>query len=96
MSPRPGVGAVGICADWDHRLSANAELFDDFGVVDALQGDRRESEMAVAELSLDDAQRHTLARRLDGVRVAQFVGREAAPDARPDAGPSQVRPRGGA
>jgi predicted ATPase len=50
----------------------------------------------LAELALDDDRRHPLAGQLDGVRVAQSVGREAAPDADPDGGPSQLRPRGGA
>jgi hypothetical protein len=43
--------------------------FDDLGVVDALQVDRRDAEVAVAELPLDDDQRHPFARQLDGVRV---------------------------
>jgi hypothetical protein len=33
------------------------------------------------ELALDDDQRHALAGHLDGVRVAQLVGREASPHA---------------
>ena len=36
----------------------------------------------MAELALDDVQRHALARELERVRVAQLVGREPAPDAR--------------
>ena len=35
----------------------------------------------MAELALDDVERHALAGELDGVGVAQLVGREAAPDA---------------
>jgi len=35
----------------------------------------------VPELALDDVHGHTFAREVDGVRVAQLVGREAAPDA---------------
>ena len=34
----------------------------------------------MAELALDDVERHALASELDGVRVAQLVRREAAPD----------------
>jgi hypothetical protein len=33
----------------------------------------------VAELALDDDERHTLTRHLDGVRVTQLVRREAPP-----------------
>jgi hypothetical protein len=39
---------------------------DDLGVVDALQVDRRDAEVAVAELTLDDDQGHALAREFDG------------------------------
>jgi hypothetical protein len=41
------------------------------GVVDALQIDRRDAEGAVAELALDDDQRHALAGHLHGVRVPE-------------------------
>ena len=37
--------------------------------------------MRVAELTLDQRQRDPLVHQLDGVRVAQLVGREPAPDA---------------
>ena len=37
--------------------------------------------LRVAELALDDDQRHALARHLDRVRVAQLVRREASPHA---------------
>jgi hypothetical protein len=36
----------------------------------------------VAELALDDVQRHALAGELDRVRVTQLVRRKAPPDAR--------------
>jgi hypothetical protein len=36
----------------------------------------------VAELALNDVQRHALARELERVRVAQLMRREPAPDAR--------------
>jgi hypothetical protein len=42
------------CCDWDHRLASGMYGLDDFGVVDALQVDRRDAEVAVAELALDD------------------------------------------
>jgi hypothetical protein len=35
---------------------------------------RRDSQVGVPELALDDDQRHTLAGHLDGVRLAQLVG----------------------
>jgi hypothetical protein len=52
---------------------------DDLGVVDALEVDGGDAEVAVAELALDDDQRHTFARHLDCVRVAKLVRREASP-----------------
>ena len=54
---------------------------DDLGVVDALQVDRRDAEVAVAELALDDDQRHALARELNSMGVPELVRREAPPDA---------------
>src|SRR5215212_8730553 len=63
----------------DHRRAAGVDGVDDLGVVDALQIDRGDAEVGVAELALDDDQRHALAGHLDGVRVAQLVRREAPP-----------------
>ena len=54
---------------------------DDLGAVDALEVDRRDAEVGMAELALDDDQRDTLARHLDGVGVAELVRRESSPDA---------------
>ena len=70
--------------------------FDDLGVVDALQVDRRDAEVVVAELALDHDQRHAFARQLDGVRVPELVRREASAHAGRDGGPAQVRSGGGA
>lgn len=50
---------------------------DDLLGVDALQIDRRCAEVRVAELTLDDVQRDTLASELERVSVAQLVRREA-------------------
>src|SRR3954451_6916889 len=61
----------------DHRRAAGVDGVDDLGVVDAVQIDRVDAEVAVAELALDDDQRHAFAGHLDGMRVAQLVGREA-------------------
>jgi hypothetical protein len=55
---------------------------DDLGVVDALEIDRGDAEVAVAELALNDDERHSLVRHLDGVAVAELVGREAPANAR--------------
>jgi len=74
---------------------ASVDRLDDLGTVDALQVDRRDAEVAVAQLALDDDQRHPLARQFDGVRVRDLVGREASPHAVPDGGPAQVGSRGG-
>jgi hypothetical protein len=46
---------------------------DDLGVVDPLQVHGRDPEVAVAELALDDDERHAFAGQLDSVRVAKFV-----------------------
>jgi hypothetical protein len=43
------------------------------GVVDALQLDRRDSEVRVTQLALDDDQRDALAGHLDAVRVAKLM-----------------------
>jgi len=47
----------------------------------------------LAELALDDDQRHAFARKLDGMGVPELVGGEAPPDPRVDGGPAHVRPR---
>jgi hypothetical protein len=70
------------CVDRDHRLAAGVHGVDDFGVVDALDVDRRDAEVAVAQLALDDDQRDALARQLNGMRVTQLVGCEAPPNTR--------------
>jgi hypothetical protein len=56
------------------------DRLDDLGVVDAMEIDGRDAEVAVAELALDDDERHAFARHLDGVRVAELVRREPPPD----------------
>jgi hypothetical protein len=72
------------------------DRLDDLGVVDALQVDRRDAEVAVAELALDDDQRHALARELDGMRVPELVWRETPPDTGFESGSAQIGSRGGA
>jgi hypothetical protein len=61
---------------------------DDLGVVDALQIDGGDAEVAVAELALDHDQRHAFARRFDRVRVSELVRREAPPDTGVDGRPA--------
>src|SRR5215204_689657 len=65
----------------DHRGAAGVDGVDDLGVVDALEVDRGDAEVGVAELALDDDQRYALARHLDGVGVSELVWREASPHA---------------
>jgi hypothetical protein len=57
------------------------DRFDYFGVVDALQIDRGDAEVAVSELALDDDQWHALAGHLDRVCVTQLVRSEASANA---------------
>jgi hypothetical protein len=54
---------------------------DDLLRVDALEVDGGRAEVGVAELALDDVQRHALAGEFERVRVAQLVRREPPPDA---------------
>ena len=65
----------------DHRRAAGVDGVDDLGVIDALEIDRGDAEVGVAELALDDDKWHALAGHLDGVRVAQLVRRKASPHA---------------
>jgi hypothetical protein len=58
---------------------------DDLGIVNVLQIDRRDAEVAVAELPLDDYERHPFASHLDGVGVTQLMWSEPSTDARGDA-----------
>jgi hypothetical protein len=48
----------------------------------------------VAELALDDDQRHAFARELDGVDVPELMRREAPADASLDRGPPHIRSGG--
>jgi hypothetical protein len=56
---------------------------------------RGDAEVAVAELALDDDQRHALARHLDGVGVPELVRREASPHAGLADDATQLRAGGG-
>src|SRR4051794_21797084 len=52
-------------AHWDHWRAAGVDGVDDLGVVDALEVDRGDAEVAVAELALDDDERHAFVSHLD-------------------------------
>lgn len=83
-------------ADWNHRRPSRMHGLDDLAAVDALQVDGGDAEVAVAELALDDDQRHAFAGHLDRVGVAKLVRREAAPNPCHGSRPSQLRAgRGG-
>ena len=45
-------------AGWDHGGTTGVDGLDDLGVVDALQVNRRDAEVAVAELALEAAVKH--------------------------------------
>jgi hypothetical protein len=55
---------------------------DDLGVVDPLEIDAGDPQIAMAELPLDSHQRHALVRELDSVRMPQLMRREPPADAR--------------
>src|SRR6478609_12028630 len=56
---------------------------DDLGVVNPLEVDAGDPQIAMAELSLDSHQWHALVRELDSARMPQLMRREPPPDARP-------------
>ena len=63
-----------------HRRAPGVDGRDDLLGVDPLQVGAGGGQVRVAELALDQRQRDPLVQELDGVRVAQLVGREPAPD----------------
>src|SRR4051812_3399734 len=79
----------------DHRRAAGVDGVDDLGVVDALEVDRGDAEVAVAELALDDDERHALVCHLDGVGVAQLVRCETLANACGRRRAAQLGARGG-
>ena len=68
---------------------------DDLGVVDALEVDRGDAEVAVSELALDDDQRDAFAGHLDGVGVSELVRCEASAHAGLGSGPAPIGARRG-
>jgi len=79
-----------------HRCSPGVDGADDLGVIDALRVDRRDAEVRVSELPLDDVQWDAFAGHLDGVRVPQLVGCKAATHARIGCQMAERVARGGA
>src|SRR3954463_12800013 len=77
----------------DHRCAAGVDGVDDLGVVDAVEVDRGDAEVAVAQLALDDDERHALVGHLDGVGVAQLVRRETPANACGRRRAAQLGPR---
>ena len=57
------------CARWDHRWSAVVDRVDDLACIDSLEVDRRDPEVRVAELPLDDRRWDPFVRHFDGVGV---------------------------
>jgi hypothetical protein len=57
-------------ADRDHGRATGVDCLEDLCVVDALQVDRGYARVAVAQLALDDDERHALMGHLDGMSVA--------------------------
>jgi hypothetical protein len=66
------------------------DCLDDLGVVDPLQVDRGDAQVAVTELALDHDQRHTFVCHLDGVGVPELMRGEAPARARPASSPRAV------
>ena len=63
-SLRPQAGAR-----WDHGRSAVVDHVDDLACIDFLELDRRDPEVRVAELPLDNRQGDPFVRHFDGVGV---------------------------
>ena len=68
---------------------------DDLGAIDALQVNRRDPEMGMPQLALDNDQRDALVSHLDGVSVAKLMRREPTTDAGEHCGAVQLLASGG-
>src|ERR1700729_857674 len=66
-------------ARWDHRRSAVVNCVNDLACVDSLEINRRDAEVRMPELPLDNRQRDPFVRHLDRVRMTQLVRREPTP-----------------
>ena len=67
-------------ARWDHRWPAVVDGVDDLAGIDSLEVNRRDPEVRMSELPLDDRQRDPFVRHLDRVGVPELVWREPSPD----------------
>src|SRR5207248_6638174 len=83
-----GVGSLALSGFWyepggrrDHGCRSFVDGVDDLVVVDPAQIRRDDPEVGVPELALDHEQRDPFAGHLDGVRVAEWMGREPTPQA---------------
>jgi hypothetical protein len=63
----------------DHRWPAVMDSVDDLSCVDALEVDRRDPEVRMPELPLDDRQRDPFVRHLDRMSMSELVRREPPP-----------------
>jgi hypothetical protein len=63
---------------------------DDLRAIDALQIDRGDPEVGMAELALDDDERDAFVGHLDRVRVPQLVRGEPATNTGESGGPSEL------
>jgi hypothetical protein len=67
---------------------------DDLACVDSLEVDRRDPEVCMPELPLDNRQRDPFVRHFDGVGVPQLVRREPPPHTGPHGESPQLSSRG--
>jgi hypothetical protein len=58
---------------WDHRRSPVVDRVDDLARIDSLEINRRDPEVRMPELALDDRQRDPFVSHLDRVRVPELV-----------------------
>ena len=74
----------------DHRRPAVVDGVDDLASVDSLEVDRRDAEVRMSELSMDDPQRDPFVRHPGGVSMPQLLRRESPPDSRLRGEPAQL------
>jgi hypothetical protein len=77
----PLSSATKRCADRDHGRASRVNGLDDLCVIDALEVDGGDAEVAMAKLALDDDKRHSLVRHLDRAGVPKLMRRKSAPHA---------------
>jgi hypothetical protein len=67
----------------DHRRSSVVDRVDDLAGVDSLQVDRRDPEMGMPELPLNNRQRDPFVRHLDRMSMPELVRRKPPPHPKP-------------